>query len=299
MAQSHILVGAYATTSAAEPRVRRISPADLLDALAKGYDDFCAMPSHAVFLCVVYPIVGLLLAGLTLGYALVPLLFPLAAGFALLGPFAALGLYELSRRRETGADVSATDAFEVMSSPSIGAIVALGSILTCVFLIWVSTAHAIYVANFGYGSPSSLSQFARDLFTTEAGLRLILVGNAVGFVFAVAVLIISVVTFPLLLDRDVGAVVAVLTSVRAVITNPFTMALWGLIVAGLLALGSLPLFLGLTVVIPVLGHATWHLYRKVVEADASPPAEFRPHPKGRRYAAEFPAALFSPRERQD
>ena len=144
MAQAHILVGSESEQS--HLSIRRISPADLVDALAKGWDDFCAMPSHAVFLCVVYPIIGIALAGLTLGYALLPLLYPLAAGFALLGPIAAVGLYELSRRREAGLDISATDAFDVWRSPSIGAIVALGVLLMLLFLIWVATAndgHAI------------------------------------------------------------------------------------------------------------------------------------------------------------
>ncbi len=105
-------------------------------------------------------------------------------------------------------------------------------------------------------------------------------------------LIVSVVSFPLLLDRDVGAAVALATSVRAVMANPWTMALWGLIVAALLFLGSLPAFLGLPVVIPVLGHATWHLYRKVVEPDPNPRPEYRPQPRKPRYAADFPAVLF-------
>jgi len=131
------------------------------------------------------------------------------------------------------------------------------------------------------------------LFTTSAGWKLILVGNGVGFLFAVTVLMISVVSFPLLLDHEVGAAVAVLTSVRAVIANPVTTALWGLIVAGLLVIGSLPLFLGLPVVLPVLGHATWHLYRKIVEARSSPPADFRPQQERHRSAADFPSSLFS------
>ena len=176
-------------------------------------------------------------------------------------------------------------------SPSIGAIVALGLALTAWFLIWVAIANAIYVTYFGYGSPASIEQFARDLFTTSAGWKLILVGNAVGFVFAVSVLMMNVVTFPLLLDREVGAMVAVLTSLRAVLANPVTMAMWGVIVAALLLIGTIPLFLGLPVVLPVLGHATWHLYRKVVEADASPRADFRPRPTGKHYAAEFPVSL--------
>jgi uncharacterized membrane protein len=296
MAQSHILLGA--SESRADPTIRRIGAADLVEALAKGLDDFAAMPSHALFLCVVYPAIGMLLAGLTLGFAIVPLLFPLAAGFALIGPFAALGLYELSRRREAGVTVSAADALDVLHSPSIGAIVAFGILLMLLFLIWVATANAIYVTNFGYAPPASVGQFLHDVLFTPAGRNLILVGNGIGFLFAVAVLTISVVSFPLLLDREVGAVVALLTSVRAVLANPLTMALWGLIVAALLFVGSLPLFLGLPVVLPVLGHATWHLYRKVVEPDPNPRPEYRPQPKGPRYAADFPAVLF-PWSRED
>jgi uncharacterized membrane protein len=288
MAEPHILVGA----NLSDPVIRRIAPADLIDALAKGWDDFSAMPSHAVFLCVIYPIIGIALAGLTLGFTLLPILYPLAAGFALIGPFAALGLYELSRRREAGVNVSAMDALDVVSSPSIGAIVALGALLMLIFLIWIGTAHAIYVANFGYAAPTSVGQFLHDVLATRAGWNLILIGNGVGFLFAVLVLTISVVSFPLLLDRDAGAAVAVLTSIRAVLKNPVTMALWGLIVAALLLLGSLPLFLGLTVVLPVLGHASWHLYRKVVEPDPNPRPEYRPRQKGPRYAADFPAVLF-------
>jgi uncharacterized membrane protein len=290
MSQSHILVGASEYT--AEPAVRRIATSDLMEALKKGYADFSAMPSHAVFLCVVYPVIGIMLAGLTLGYALVPLLFPLAAGFALVGPFAAIGLYELSRRREAGQEVSATDAFDVLRSPSIGAIVALGVLLMIMFLVWVGTAQAIYVASFGYAAPASIGQFAHDLFTTSAGWKLILIGNGVGLLFAIGALMISAVSFPLLLDREVGVTVAMLTSVHVVLANPVTMTLWGLIVAGLLVIGSIPLFLGLPVVLPVLGHATWHLYRKVVEPDPEPRPQYQVRDRGPRHAADFPAVLF-------
>ncbi len=290
MAQAHILAGA--PTSHDHLSIRRIGASDLFDALKKGWDDFSAMPSHAVFLCVIYPIIGIAIAAVTLGHALVPLFYPLAAGFALIGPLAAIGLYELSRRREAGETVEAADAAKVLHSPSIGAIVALGVLLMLLFLVWVGTAHAIYVAFFGYGTPSSLSQFASDVLTTRQGWSLILIGNAVGFLFALAALVFSVVSFPLLLDRDVGAAVALTTSVRAVLANPAIMALWGLIVAVLLFAGSLPLFLGLPVVLPVLGHATWHLYRKVVERDPTAHPEYAARDRGPRHAADFPAVLF-------
>ena len=293
MSYSHILLGAG--TSAVRPIIRRIAPADLLHALRGGVDDFKAMPSHAVFLCVVYPLIGLFLIAMTIGHAMLPLAFPIAAGFALIGPFAAIGLYELSRRREAGLDSNATHAFDVVHSRSLGAIVALGLVLMALFLLWLAAAQAVYIAFFGYHAPASIGQFARDVFTTHAGWGLIAVGTAVGFVFAAVALTMSAVSFPLLLDRDVGAAVAVYTSIRVVAANPATMALWGFIVAALLVLGSLPLFLGLPVVMPILGHATWHLYRRAVEPDPDPHPDYQPRDRGRRYAADFPAALFPTR----
>ena len=293
MTSSHILLGA--SISPAEPVVRRIGPADLLDSLKRGVDDFLAMPSHAVFLCVVYPLLGLLLIGMTLGYTMLPLAFPIAAGFALVGPLAAIGLYELSRRREAGLESASSHAFDILHSRSLGAIVALGLLLMAMFLIWLAVAEAIYIANFGYAPPTSLGQFVHDVLRTAAGWRLIVFGTGAGFLFAAAVLAMSAVSFPLLLDRYVGAAVALLTSIRVVVAKPLTMALWGLIVAALLVIGSLPFFLGLTVVMPVLGHATWHLYRRAVEPDPTPHPDYRPRQRAPRYAADFPAALFPTR----
>jgi uncharacterized membrane protein len=298
MSSSHLLVGASAQPVRIE--IRRITPTDVLRSLAQGLDDFAAMPSHAIFLCVIYPLIGLWLISLVSGYSMLPLAFPIAAGFALIGPFAAIGLYELSRRREAGLDTSSSHAFDVLRSPSIGAIVAMGLLLTAIFLVWLAVANAIYVANFGYGKPASIGQFVADIFTTRPGWTLIVVGTGVGFLFAVLALTISAISFPLLLDRDVGAAVALFTSIRVVVANPVSMALWGLIVAALLAAGSLPFFLGLTVVMPVLGHATWHLYRKAVVADAVPrpdyqQPDYQPPERPRRYAADFPASLFPTR----
>jgi len=293
MTNAHILVGASANP--ARPVVRRISPSDLYQALAHGIDDFTAMPSHAVFLCVIYPLLGIFLIALTFGSALLPLAFPIAAGFALVGPLAAIGLYELSRRREAGLDSSSSHALDVLHSPSLGAIVALGVLLMAIFLIWLAVADEIYIANFGYGSPASLHQFVSDVVNTRAGWNLIIVGTGVGFLFAVVALTISAISFPLLLDRDVGAAVALATSIRVVAENPVTMALWGLIVAALLVIGSIPFFLGLTVVMPVLGHATWHLYRRAVEPDSNPHPDYKPRERARRSAADFPASLFPTR----
>jgi uncharacterized membrane protein len=293
MSYSHILTGASATSS--RPVVRHIAPSDLFDALARGVDDFMAMPSHAIFLCVIYPLLGLWMIGIAVGGTMLPLAFPIAAGFALIGPLAAIGLYELSRRREAGIDSSSSHAFDVLYSPSLGAIVAMGLFLMAIFLLWLVAAEAIYIANFGYAPPGSISKFANDVFTTPAGWTLIVVGTVVGFLFAVAALSIGAISFPLLLDRDVGAAVALATSLRVVAENPVTMALWGFIVAAMLLIGSIPFFLGLTVVMPVLGHATWHLYRRAVELDPNPHPDYQPRDRPRRSAADFPAALFPTR----
>jgi uncharacterized membrane protein len=246
------------------PAVRRISVADLGDVLAKGLDDFAACRSDVIMLCIIYPLAGLVLAWAAFNYDVVPLLFPLASGFALVGPVAAVGLYEMSRRREQGAGVNLADAFGVLASPAFGAIFVLGLVLLAIFLLWLVTAYTIYQATMGHEGVVSLGAFYHDVFTTSEGRALMVVGVGVGFLFALLVLAISVVSFPMLLDRDVGLHTAVATSVRAVLANPVPMAIWGLIVAGSLVLGSLPLLLGLVVVMPVLGHAMWHLCREVV-----------------------------------
>ena len=258
------LRGAEAGARSQRPVVRRIRTADLRDALRKGFADFGACRTDVVFLCLVYPVVGLVLSRFAFHYDLLPLLFPVASGFALLGPVAAVGLYEMSRRREQGGKASWADAFGAIRSPSFGAIVALGLVLLAIFLLWLLAAQGLYALTLGPEPPASVGGFVRDVFTTAAGWAMIVAGMAVGFAFAVLVLSISVVSFPLLLDRDVGLGTAVSTSVRVVAANPGPLALWGLVVAGGLAIGSVPLFLGLMIVMPVLGHATWHLYRKTV-----------------------------------
>jgi uncharacterized membrane protein len=247
--------------------IRRIAARDLWEALAQGVQDFAASRTDVVFLSVIYPVVGLVLARLAFGEDMLPLLFPLASGFALIGPIAGIGLYEMSRRREQGAKITFLDAFGVLRAPALGEIVVLGLMLLAIFLFWLVAAEAIYRMTLGPDSPVSLAAFVHDVLTTGPGWTMIGVGIAVGFLFAVLVLSISVVSFPLLLDRAVGLDTAVATSVRAVRANPGVMALWGAIVAGGLVLGSLPLLIGLVIVMPVLGHATWHLYRKLVVSE--------------------------------
>jgi uncharacterized membrane protein len=296
MAPAYIRVGSTAANSASLA-IRRVTAADLWYALSRGVDDFFAMPSHAIFLCVIYPLLGFFLIAMAFGYSILPLAFPIAAGFALIGPLMAIGLFEVSRRREARFDVASSQQLGALRSPSLAAnVLALGLLLMATFLIWLAVAQAIYIAFFGYSPPASIGRFVHDVLDTRAGLYLIVVGTGVGFLFASAALAISVVSFALLLDRNVGAAVALLTSIRVVAANPLTMALWGVIVAVLLAIAALPFFLGLAVAVPVLGHTTWHLYRCAVVPDPNPRPDYRPPAKPPRYAADFPAALFPTRD---
>src|SRR5579885_3527571 len=244
--------------------VNRVGLADLEESLKRGVDDFMAYRTDVVFLCAIFPLMGLVIVRLASGYDMVPLLFPLASGFALIGPFAAVGLYEMSRRREQGAEISWPDAFGALRARSIGAILALGFVLTAIFLLWIIAAWQIYAFTLGPQSPDSISRFASDVLTTGAGWAMIAAGVGVGFLFACLAFALSVVSFPLMLDRDATLGAAIGTSFRAIAANPGPMALWGLVVAGGLVLGSIPVLLGLIVVLPVFGHATWHLYRRLV-----------------------------------
>lgn len=248
-----------------EPVVRRIGFADIRVALRKGYDDFMDTPTQLLFLGAIYPIVGFVAARAASGGALLPLLYPLVAGLSLMGPIAAIGIYELSRRREQGLPTTWLNAFDVLRAPAIGSIAAIGVIMCVIFVAWLFAAQAVYRATMGPELPGSFWGLLGAVLTTGDGWRLILWGHVVGFFFALLVLALTVVSFPLLLDRNVGLLPAIRTSVRAVMRNPLPMAAWGVIVAVLLALGCLPIFVGLAVVMPLLGHATWHLYRRLVE----------------------------------
>jgi uncharacterized membrane protein len=275
------------------PRVRTITPYDLVDALRKGLDDFLAMPTHAIFACLIYPLAGLIIGVAAAGANLLWLIYPLTTGFALIGPFAAIGLYELSRRRELGLEADWSNAFELLAADSFRSILALGLTLLVLFAVWIGVAQTIYWLYFGYFVPESIGDFIRQVLNTPEGWRMILVGNAVGFLFALVAFAISVVAFPLLIDRRISAAEAAATSVRAVLHNPVTMLLWGVIVAVALFLGSLPFFVGLAVVVPVLGHATWHLYRKAVVDDRPAREIQQAAPEAPRYAADFPSVLLT------
>ena len=207
--------------------VRRIEVQDLERVLKRGLEDFRRKPSHLIFLYMVYPVAALILSRIVFGYELLPLLFPLAAGFALVGPFAALGLYELSRRLEQDGHAEWQHAFSVIRSPVSGSILLMGGILAVIFLAWLLAAMGIYQLTMGGYAPSGVGDFLARIFTTPGGWALIILGNAVGFPFAALAFSVSVVSFPLLLDRNVRVSTAIATSIRAVQVNCGPLTVWG------------------------------------------------------------------------
>ena len=269
-----MLTQAYQSVTSARPgwllnppgtvEVRRIGLADLKWALQRGVEDFAASRTDIAFLCIVYPLVGLLLARVAFGYDMLPLLFPLASGFALIGPLAAVGLNEMSRRRELGIPNGWSDAFAPFRSPAIGGIILLGLGLLMMLMFWLVLSNVVYDLTLGPQPPVSVAAFAHNVIFTRAGRAMALIGISSGFVLAVIALTVSVVSFPMLLDRNVSLETAIRTSAKAVAANPVVMATWGLVIVAGLVIGSIPLLLGLIIVMPVLGHATWHLYRRVV-----------------------------------
>jgi len=255
---------AVSTLHSPAPTVKTITLSDLAEVMEKGLSDFGAYRSDVFFLLFFYPVLNLVLARVAFDMNLLPLLFPLASGFALIGPFTAIGLCEMSRRREQGLEVNWRNGFDVINRPAIGSIMLLGGLLAALFVAWLVTAFSIYQDTMGPALPTSMAGFVRDVLMTPEGHAMVVKGIAVGFLFAVVALTISVVSFPLLVDRDAGLDTAIMTSIRAVIANPVPMLGWGVIVTLGLVIGMIPAFIGLIVVMPVLGHATWHLYRKMV-----------------------------------
>lgn len=265
-------IDALPVADAASVPVRRITTADLRASLRDGFDDFLDRRGDLMIVAVIYPLIGLVAAVVALGGALIPLFFPIAAGTGLLGPVAALGFYELARRREAGLEAGWSHFLDFMKRPSADSILAVTGILMLIFFAWLATAWILYGALIGapLEPPETVGSFLDRLFTTPEGWTLILVGNAVGIAFSAIVLVVSVVSMPMLVDCSVDGRTALSTSVRAAMANKGMMIRWGLIVGVLLVIGSIPAFIGLAFVLPWLGYATWHLYTRLVDRSAVP-----------------------------
>lgn len=247
--------------------VRKIGLHDLRIALDQGWKDFLDLRGDLVFIGVIYPAAVLLAVIYAFQQSVLPLIFPLVAGAILFGPAVAAGFYELARRNEQGLGTSWRHFLGVLRGPAAFALVAMAAILCLLFVFWIVSAWLIYIFTLGAAAPGAAASpgtFLQAVVTTWAGWQMIVVGNLVGSVFAALALALTVVSFPMVVDQQVGAGVAMRTSLQVARQNPVTVAVWGLIVVAMLIVGSLPAFIGLAVVLPVLGYATWHLYTRAV-----------------------------------
>jgi len=244
--------------------VNKISTTDIWQSLLLGWKDFLQQPSHYFFTAILYPFMGFALYFWAAGENTLQLLFPMLTGLALLGPFVSLPLYEISRRLEKGLDTSWAEVFNVIKSSALPAILILGLMLLVIFCAWIFTANILYVLLYGNEYPVSIFNFLREVISTQRGWTLIVVGNGLGFCFALLAFCTTVVAFPLVLEHEVSALYGIKASVQAVKVNPIPMILWGLVISFGLLLASIVVLVGLILVLPVFAHATWHIYRKVL-----------------------------------
>lgn len=247
------------------PTVRRIDGGDLRWALTEGWRDFRAKRGDLIFAGLIYTAIGIAAAMLALDDRLLPLVFPLGAGLSILGPVVAAGFYELARRRELGIDAGWGHFLDPLNGRNPAGLVMLALGLIVLFLAWLAAAWGLYHGTLGRLHPVGIRAFLAALFGTGEGWTMIVVGNLVGLGFAAATLVLTVVAAPMLVDQPVDALTAVESSLKAARANPGAIARWGLWVAVLLVLGAIPAFIGLAVVLPVLGYATWHLYTRLIE----------------------------------
>ena len=253
-----------ATLAPDSPRIRDIGAADVVAALRAGIDDFRAAPLYGLFFGGIYALGGLSLVWITVGAGIGWLTYPLATGFALIGPFVAVGCYEVSRRRAAGEPLDFLGVLGVMGRQSSRELGWMAFVTLFVFLLWMYQVRVLLILTLGLKSFATAGEFFHVATTTWEGWLFFALVHLDGLIFALVAFSLTVVAFPLLLEREVDFVTAMITSVRSVTLNPKTMISWGLVVAALLFLAIVPAFLGLFVVLPVLGHATWHLYRRLV-----------------------------------
>lgn len=249
-----------------DPVVRAVTQADIAEAISAGLRDFQAKPLYGMVFGGLYALGGMAIVLSVTALQMTYLAYPLAAGFALVGPFVAVGLYEVSRRLESGEALGfASIGRKVRSRPELAW---MAFVTLFVFIIWMYQVRLLMALFFGLNTNfSSMPEFFHILFSTTQGLVFLMIGNVIGAALSVILFSLTVVSFPLLLDRDVDFVTAMITSVRAVMTSPLPLVTWALAIVALLIVSALPFFLGLLITLPVLGHTTWHLYRRLVEPE--------------------------------
>ena len=261
-------IGASQARQATEIPIRKVTDEDLRWALREGWGDFMAMRGDIVFAGLIYTFIGVAAVVMTTNGPLMPFFFPIVAGVALMGPVAAVGFYELARRREEGLESGWTHFVDVRKRPAVDDIGIVAGLLLLIFFLWLLAAGTLYALLFGWATPTSITGFFTEVLTTPRGWALIAAGLGIGAIFAWAVLAISVASLPMLVDCDLTASQAVSASWRAANANRPQMIRWGLTVVVLLVLGSIPLFVGLAFVLPWLGYATWHLYTRLIDRAA-------------------------------
>lgn len=248
-----------------DPVVRRIGVHDVVEAFVAGLRDFQGAPLFGLFFGGLYALGGLAILMSLTRFGLPYLAYPLAAGFVLIGPFVAVGLYEVSRRREAGEPLGWGPVLGVVFAQSQRELGWMAFVTLFVMMMWLYQVRLLLALFLGFQSFSSFMGFLTVITSTAEGLMFLAVGHVVGAVLATILFSLTVISFPLLLDREVDFITAMITSVRAVSTNPVPMLGFAAAIAALCLVAMLPAFLGLVVLLPVLGHATWHLYRRVVE----------------------------------
>jgi uncharacterized membrane protein len=247
----------------ADPVVRRITAGDIVEALASGLRDFQRAPRFGLLLGGLSALFGIAIVAALYALGMPFLAYPLACGFALICPFVAAGLYEVSRRLESGEPLALGDVWRRVATRS--EVRWMGFMTLFVLIMWMYQVRLLMAIFLGFTAMhATLGEFFQTVLTTSEGLMFLLIGNIVGAALATVLFSLSVISFPLVLDRDVDVVTAMVTSVRAVALNPAPMLLFAGLIALLMVVSVLPLFLGLLVTLPLLGHATWHLYKRAV-----------------------------------
>lgn len=262
-----VATSASIRSTVAEPEVRAITVDDVSAALSDGLRDFRAAPAFGLLVGLVYAVAGNVLFWIATSFDLVFLAYPLAAGFALIAPFAAVGVYEVSRRIDKGGSLSLGSLIGAVPAHARRELAYMALVTLFGLIVWIYAAGFTYALFFGI-HPLPADDIVAMIVSTPRGVFFLVAGNILGALLATVIFAISVVAYPMLLDRDVDFVTAMIASIRTVLAAPMVMIGWGIFIATMLLIAILPMFLGLVLILPWLGHATWHLYRRAVVATA-------------------------------